>query len=100
MAGVIKKDAHCYIIFISPSGTGIKVVFKVAGTAAQHKDYFLSIEQYFLRKYKIAIDPSGKDVNRLCFLSADPYCVFNEAAAVYTIEAKEISEDEKRSWKN
>lgn len=96
LAGVIKKDAHCYIIFISPSGTGIKVVFKVAGTAAQHKDYFLSIEQYFLRKYKIAIDPSGKDVNRLCFLSADPYCVFNEAAAVYTIEAKEISEDEKK----
>ena len=68
---LLKDDPYTWLLFTSPSGKGIKIIVKVKGTAEDHKNNFLALEQYYNEKYQINIDPSGKDISRLCFLSAD-----------------------------
>lgn len=95
----LSTDPHTYILFVSPSGNGIKLIFKTVAEPAQHKDFFLSIEKYFLDKFNIAIDQSGKDVNRLCFLSYDKNIFINENSLVYqlpVIVEPEITEVDKK----
>jgi len=81
----LSTDPRTFILFRSPSGNGIKVVFKTDAAPDQHKDYFLSLEKEFHEKYDIEIDPSGKDICRLCFLSFDTNLYFNPAPVIYTV---------------
>ena len=65
------------LAFVSPSGLGIKIVVSVSPVPtndAEHKtawqacvDFFESLSD----EYGFVIDPSGKDVSRLCFLAYD-----------------------------
>lgn len=91
----VTTDPHTFICFTSPSGNGIKVVFKVVGAADQIKGFFLSIEKYFIEKYSIKLDPSGKDVSRLCFLCHDVNLYVNERSVVYTDFIAEEKKSEK-----
>lgn len=72
----LSKDPHVRLVFISPSGNGLKVVFSV-DISQNGKDIFYSIETYVQANYGKKIDPSGKDISRLCFLSNDPTAHFN-----------------------
>lgn len=82
---LLKACQHTYAAFISPSGNGIKVLFKTAGTPAQHKDYFKAIEEYFFAQWQVAIDKSGKDICRLCFYSYDENLYYNEQCTIFTL---------------
>jgi hypothetical protein len=75
----IKGNEYTFLVFTSPSGNGLKVVVKVAGDADEHLANFLALQKYFEYHFSVKIDPSGKDVSRLCFLSHDPgfYCEYN-----------------------
>lgn len=58
--------------FRSPSG-GIKALAYSKIKKERHNDlFFPCIEDYFMRKFGLRLDPSGKDVSRLCFISYDP----------------------------
>jgi hypothetical protein len=93
----LMADQYSFIVFISPSGNGIKVIIKVAGTAADHKETFIAIEQYYKKELGITIDPSGKDVSRLCFLSIDKNIAVNDKAATFILPAtKPLTEPEKK----
>lgn len=59
------------LMFLSPSGDGLKWVVPIDLTKATHQDYFKSISNYILHTYQIKIDPSGKDISRACFLPHD-----------------------------
>jgi hypothetical protein len=58
--------------FVSCSGTGYKAGIRIDG--ARHLESFLAAEQYFRDRHGLKIDPSTKDVGRLCFISHDPDC--------------------------
>jgi hypothetical protein len=79
----LKLDHRVFILFTSPSGNGLKVIIKVAGGPAVHIDNFKAIENYFLHEYNLQIDPSGKDVSRLCFLSYDANCHTNSGCDIF-----------------
>jgi hypothetical protein len=66
------------LIFTSPSGKGIKVVYKVAGDQSDHSQYFDALCNYLRGTYNLKADSSGKDVPRACFLSHDPDLYFND----------------------
>jgi hypothetical protein len=66
------------LIFTSPSGKGIKVVYKVAGDQSDHSHYFYALCNYLRDTYNLKADSSGKDVPRACFLSHDPDLYFND----------------------
>jgi hypothetical protein len=65
------------LMFVSPSGTGLKWVIPIDLTEGTHLDYFKSIAAYILTTYNLEIDKSGKDISRACFLCYDPDAYIN-----------------------
>jgi hypothetical protein len=65
------------LMFVSPSGTGLKWIISIDLTEGTHLDYFKSIAAYILTTYNLEIDKSGKDISRACFLCYDPDAYIN-----------------------
>jgi hypothetical protein len=84
---MLKEDQYISLLFRSTSGEGLKALVKIE--PSKHLETFLSIEKYFLHKYNIVIDPSGKDVSRACFESIDENIYFNEDSVTYLPEIEE-----------
>lgn len=84
------KDNYILSAWISPSGRGIKALIKTGCSIEQHTAVFNSISSYLQSKYSIEIDPSGKDVTRLCFSSYDEDIYFNINALSYNELIEEI----------
>ena len=59
------------LMFVSPSGDGLKWVIPVDLSKANHQDYFSAVSNYLQRTYNIEVDKSGKDISRACFLPYD-----------------------------
>ncbi len=84
---VIESDQHTAICFLSPSGVGLKVAFRVSmNNDAECKAAFAAISEYFSSKYQIELDPSGKDISRACFVSFDPAIYYNPDAVEFKYE--------------
>jgi len=71
---------HLWALFTSPSGEGLKAVFRVPADAAKHAGSFRAVEQHVRELTGKQIDQSCKDVARLCFLSYDPELYHNPEA--------------------
>ncbi|MCG9133857.1 PriCT-2 domain-containing protein [Candidatus Poribacteria bacterium] len=80
------QHPHVKLAFISPSGASFKVVCvvdPVPANAAEHKATWqacVDVFQPLAEEYGFKIDPSGKDVNRLCFLAHDPQAILHPEA--------------------
>jgi hypothetical protein len=68
----LADDRHVATVFISPTGRGLKVVFQVFGGNWERK--WRTLVRYLGDWYACEPDPSGKNPERLCFLSFDPGC--------------------------
>lgn len=93
----IINDVHTFSAFLSPS-QGVKVLVPVSGVTDDrgHKLVFDDIEKYYLENFQVKIDPSGKNVDRLCFVSHDPDLFYNPNAEPFLIPdpiAAELPED-------
>ena len=80
------KSTLCYACFISPSGTGLKILVPVNADKASHKETFIQLQNHFEKLLDVEIDKSGKDVTRLCFVSHDPDIFINFNAGTFQIE--------------
>jgi hypothetical protein len=65
------------LMFVSPSGNGLKWIISVDVNQCEHQRWFLAVEAYLKTKYGLAVDPSGKDISRACFLPYDPEVYIN-----------------------
>jgi hypothetical protein len=65
------------LLFVSPSGNGLKWIISIDATTTPHGDYFTAVANYILQTYDIAVDKSGRDVSRACFLPYDPQAFIN-----------------------
>ncbi len=70
--------------FVSPSGTGLKVIIPIDGT--YHQEAFQALEKVFKSDYAIEVDKSGKDVTRACFVSHDPEIYYNPNAEQFVFD--------------
>lgn len=66
---ILQADPYPLAVFRSPSGMGLKVV--VAIDPKDHAGAFQAALDHF-GSQGVEVDPSGKDVSRLCFASLDP----------------------------
>jgi hypothetical protein len=74
----LENDSHTFLLFISPSGDGLKVVVKHDLIDPLKWQYlYFEFEAYYLQIFKgvldisgkqLGTDPSGKDISRMCFL--------------------------------
>jgi hypothetical protein len=65
------------LLFVSPSGDGLKWVIPIDLTKSMHQHYFKAIANYLKHQYQLEVDPSGKDVSRACFLPHDAEAFIN-----------------------
>jgi P4 family phage/plasmid primase-like protien len=75
-----EADPHVFAAFTSPTGTGIKIVFTVGGTAEQHHANFLAVKRHVAEHYGLEVDGACKNPERLCFVSDDPTAFCNHHA--------------------
>lgn len=76
------SSKFCYAAFVSPSGDGLKVLFKVpeCKTNEEHNLRFDAMLSDLECEY---LDSNGKGVCRVCFSSYDPDIYINKDAEVY-----------------
>lgn len=65
------------LLFISPSGDGLKWIISIDTTTVKHRDFFKAVSNYLKATYSLEPDPSGKDISRACFLPHDPEAFIN-----------------------
>lgn len=74
--------------FISPRGTGLKIIVQVNTDVAEHGLAFQQVADYYAQALNEEVDPSGKDCSRLCFMSWDPDAWYNDEAQVFSVSVK------------
>lgn len=73
MAANCAESPYSIMIFVSPSGLGIKCLVPVeANDEDTHKRCYLAAEKWFKERYGMIADPQCKDLARACFVSGDP----------------------------
>ena len=76
---------YTYCCFISPSGKGLKILIKVSSSISKHKQAFEMAKNHYEELLNVEIDPSGKDITRLCFFSYDKDLFLNINAKTLTV---------------
>ena len=87
----LEASSHVFALFLSPTGHGLKAVFRVRADASLHAGSFRAVAQHVRELTGVQLDESGKDISRLCFLSYDPELYHNPNA----IELEPLPEPEK-----
>src|SRR5262249_331380 len=87
----LQKSPYVIAVFDSPSGTGLKVWFRVPPDASKHLGCYRTVEKLVLELAGVRIDQKCKDVSRLSFVSFDPTAHHNPGA----IELKPLPLPEK-----
>jgi len=80
LRGKLSTLPQVVMCFVSPSGNGVKAVFRIPAEPDNHESYFASIAEQIDED----VDESGKDYSRFCFESYDPDCYFNPDATEWT----------------
>ncbi|MBT3709654.1 MAG: hypothetical protein HOG19_09450 [Gammaproteobacteria bacterium] len=94
----LKEDPHVIFIFLSPTGSGLKVGFRVPDDADRHAGSFAAVDAHMKQEYGEDIDPACKNLSRLCFTSHDPDLYVNweaeELEVPDTIAADQCHKDD------
>jgi hypothetical protein len=86
----IKADGSVLMAFISPSGEGIKVIFKLSEPLISIQGFQIAYRE-FAEKFGIKVGLTGfidlktSDVSRACFLSYDANVYYNPTASGITL---------------
>lgn len=93
-----KEDDRVYSFFVSPSGKGLKVIYKIPSNVSTHRNYYLGILEY-LESQGLSVDKTSINESRLCFVSHDPEIYVNKNAVEFktfvVIEEQETKEGKK-----
>lgn len=90
---MLPDDPYVYSYFLSPSG-GIKILYKVTSDIQHHKLYaFEQVKQWVEEHYKVTVDPSGKNISRICYISYDPDLYYNPDCEEFPVDTTAIKEE-------
>lgn len=65
---------YTLLLFVSPSGKGLKWFVDIDLGKGDHRTWYLAIANYIRTTYGLEADMKCKDVSRACFLCYDPQC--------------------------
>lgn len=79
------NDEYIYAYWVSPRGEGYKALVRipVVNNDTEYKQYFFA----FQKRYP-EVDPSGKDIARVCYFSYDPSIVVKEDCKMWEEKAE------------
>ena len=88
-------DDFLFCAFDSPSG-GIKMLYEVDAPSDYHKTAsFEQVKEHVELMYGVTVDPSGKNISRLCYVSYDPEVYVNENYVCYPIDTEKYEQETK-----
>lgn len=107
----LKDDPYIAAFWVSPSGRGYKGLVCLdydedlldVPVKDKHKMAFEQLFVYLVAHYDISLDASGKDICRLCYMSADSNIVVKHNFESFRVKAEEpclIVQSPQRSSKN
>lgn len=70
LKSILCADAYVVAAFVSISGRGLCVIFRINPT--KHRDAFQGISEYLYTQYGVVCDPTSINVSRARFISYDP----------------------------
>ena len=68
----LAESPYVYRVFLSPTGTGLKVLVRVEPNVERHSASWKAVKAHIMELTGLEIDEACKDVSRLCFASWDP----------------------------
>lgn len=74
----IISSEYCYACWVSPSGDGLKALFRIADPK-KHREHFAAIQEIFP-----TVDKSGVNESRVCYESYDPEIYINKESTIFT----------------
>jgi putative DNA primase/helicase len=77
----IGADDYVQAAFISPTGSGLKVLVRVKADASVHVASFAAARKHFGEAYGVSVDEACKDASRICFVADDPDAFIREKDA-------------------
>lgn len=85
LAENLVADERVYILFVSPSGQGIKMVLlfdEPITNPETYREVYKAVARSFMKKYNLKgkIDETTHDVTRICFICTDRQACLNERA--------------------
>lgn len=88
---LFESHPNCLSYFKSPSG-GLKALFLVDSEVKHHNTFaFDQVRKLIETETKCSVDPSGRNISRLCYVSYDPELFFNPYAEPMHIDTmKEV----------
>ena len=93
----LENDSYTFLLFVSPSGDGLKVVVKHSLIDPVKWQYlYFELEAYYLNVFRLVTDKSGKDISRMCFLPfiqslyKNDYCEIWQYIGTYEIQPKTL----------
>jgi hypothetical protein len=81
----LAKDKYTFLLFVSPSGDGLKLVVKIPANTKTHAFSAAALTDY----YKEEKLDEFRDVSRICFESFDPELYYNPESETFTILKEE-----------
>jgi len=93
----LKNDEYITLLFVSPSGKGLKALIKIPQEIENYRSYVEAFYEYIHQKYpgiEKNTDTTTKDLSRACFVSYDPEAYFNPDPELFyqKIEKKDTSQ--------
>jgi len=76
----LQRDPHVFAFFLSPTGTGLKVVFRVPADVDLHEASFRNVQEEIRQTCGVEVDGACRDLARLCFVSFDEQAFLNTGA--------------------
>jgi hypothetical protein len=83
---VMQKDKYVHLVFISPSGKGLKVIIKHPKSIKSKEEYNLIVKNayiYFENQYKLKGDKNTYDLSRACYVSYDAKYIFKDKSTIF-----------------
>ena len=83
------KTLDPVLLFVSPSGNGLKVVVNIGQEIKGDEDFkrsFKAVKNYLKKTYSLEVDESGKDISRGCFLPYDKNAICREPTSGFNVE--------------
>jgi hypothetical protein len=82
LKSTLRTDSRIWLMFTSPSGNGLKLLFRLSQKCHDPIQYSLFYKKFaaaFAQQYNLqeCLDTCTCDVTRVCFLSADPQAFLN-----------------------
>lgn len=90
---IVVTDQHVAAAFVSASGNGLCILFRINGK--KHREAFQGVSEYLYRIYGAIADPSGINPSRARFVSYDPHLYIADHPVIKFAEYPKAKEKKK-----